>query len=697
MADRSPRAVQDYRDFGIDPELVAAPALPDEDEPLRLDSLTCVPAYLGHPRGAEADAGAAAGEAGAADAGGRAADAEAEATGVASDASVADATGASDAHADGADRADATGASGADDSDGALAGAASAGAVAAGALAVRDDADEHGDIDPDDVDADLADANADMTGDDTDADDDAADVDAADDGTNDEPVEVLIDEDAPSATASAANASEAAVSGERTPGFTRRGRRKQKASRRKRGTARSRAQERRRRGVASTAARTGGTVAAVAIVAASVWALGWMPLPQFQAEAESVSVTPQPGDQLRVCPGPLQQLGVSSDASEITSVGSPVVASASQGADPDTTELGGAGEGSGPSVLSVPGTADGKVTQLTAAQTLIASGGSASGFSATACMQPSSSQWLLSGDTTVGHTLVLDVVNPGNVDARVNFSVFDANGPVSPSIPETVIAPGERQEISLAGIAPDAESLAIQVTSTGAEVASYLHETVTSTLDNAGSDIVGPSALPSTEQALPGVYVYEHPHEDDTSPTDQGTAVRIANPNEEAASATLQFYSDAGEQVASVDFDLQPNTVIDYPVTSLASGTYSIRAEANQPIAISGRVAPMQPDEFGWQPSSPALSDEVMVAIPSGPSPQLSLSNFSDETRTVTIAGDEVTLAPYATERIDASGEVEILGAAGMYAAVSYAEGGRIASFPVQPGNADAEPILVTR
>lgn len=691
MADRSPRAVQDYRDFGIDPELVAAPALPDEDEPLRLDTLTCVPAYLGHPRGGEADAGAAAGEANAA---GWAADAEAGP----SDANGDDVTGATRADAAaGAAETDlgaGTGASGdaAADRDGAvLAGAAGASAAAAGALAVRDDAgDSDGGVDSDAVDSDsegdVADANIDET------DDEPVEVLIDEDAQ----VEVLIDEDAPSATASAANASEAAVSGERAPGFTRRGRR-QKVPRRKRGAARSRAQERRRRGVASTATRTAGTVAAVAIVAASVWALGWMPLPQFQAEAEAVSVTPQPGDQLRVCPGPLQQLGVSSDASEITSVGSPVVASASQGADPDTTELGDTGEGSGPSVLSVPGTADGEVTQLTAAQTVIASGGSASGFSATACMQPSSLQWLLSGDTTVGHTLVLDVVNPGNVDARVNFSVFDANGPVSPSIPETVIAPGERQEISLAGIAPDAESLAIQVTSTGAEVASYLHETVTNTLDNAGSDIVGPSALPSTEQALPGVYVYEHPHEDDTSPTDQGTAVRIANPNEEAASATLAFYSDAGEQVGSVDFDLQPNTIIDYPVTSLASGTYSIRAEANQPIVISGRVAPMPPDEFGWQPSSPALSDEVIVAIPSGPNPQLSLSNFSDETRTVTIAGDAVTLAPYATERIDASGEVEILDAAGMYAAVSYAEGGRIASFPVQPGNADAEPILVTR
>jgi hypothetical protein len=555
VPDLSPRPVDSYRDFGIDPELVAAPALPDDDEPLRLDELTGVPAYLG----------AAAPEPG-------------------SDVAVLE-----------------------------------------------------------------------------------------DEPAEDEP------EPEPAATPP-------------TPASKPRPRRS-----RKRASGRSRAQEHRRRGAASTAARTGGTVAALAIVAVGVWALGWMPLPQFQAEAVPVSVTPEPGEQLRVCPGPLQQLGVSSDASEITAVGSPTVASAATGAEPETTELGGTGEGSGPSVLSMPGVVDGEITQLTAAQTVIASGGNASGFSATACMQPTSSQWLLAGDTTVGHTLVIDVVNPGNVEARVNFNAYDETGPVSPSIPETVVGPGERQEISLAGIAPDAASLAIQVTSTGAEVASFLHETITSTLDPAGSDIVGPSALPSTEQVLPGLYVYERAEDDETASTTVGTTVRLANPNDTATNASLQLYTEDGAQAEQIDLELQPNVVIDYPITSLASGTYSVRVESDQPVAISGRVAPLEAGEFGWLASSPTLSDDVMVAVPSGPSATLSLTNFTDAPRTVTIDGDEVTLEPNATHRVDAAGEIELVDADRLYAAVSYAEGGRIASFPVQPGNADAEPIQVTR
>ncbi|WP_125106935.1 DUF5719 family protein [Gulosibacter massiliensis] len=574
MADRSPRPADSYRDFGIDPELVAAPALPDEDESLRLDELTGVPAYLG--------------------------------------------------------------------------GAAPAPEVKPGSgVAVLDD----------------------------------------------EPEPEHEPEHEPEAEELAEDEAEAESTAPKPSSLPkprpRRGR--------TRASGRSRAQEHRRRGAASTAARTGGTVAALAIVAASVWALGWMPLPQFQAEAVPVSVTPEPGEQLRVCPGPLQQLGVSSDASEITAVGSPTVASAATGGDPETTELGGTGQGSGPSVLALPGMADGEITQLTAAQTVIATGGNASGFSATACMQPTSSQWLLAGDTTVGHTLVIDVVNPGNVEARVNFNTYDESGPVSPSIPETVIAPGERQEISLAGIAPDAASLAIQVTSTGAEVASFLHETITSTLDPVGSDIVGPSALPSTEQVLPGLYVYERAEDDETASTTVGTSVRLANPNDSVTSASLELYGEDGSQTAQIDLELQPNVVIDYPITSLASGNYSVRVDADQPVTISGRVAPMEADEFGWLPSSPTLSDDVMVAVPSGPSATLSLTNFTDEARTVTIDGDEVTLEPNATHRVDAAGEIELVDADGLYAAVSYAAGGRIASFPVQPGNADAEPIQVTR
>ncbi|MFD2756791.1 DUF5719 family protein [Gulosibacter faecalis] len=623
----------DYRAFGIDPELVGAPALEADDEPLRLDTLNDTPAYLGGARDVIA--------AEVADA------ADAEAFGDAD----RDEPAASElelyAHpADGEDAA------GVDDDDAAEAG--------------EDAADAEAEAEPD----------ADET-------------------------DVPLDPDAPSATASAANASEAASSEQTPESFARggRGRRRTSSTRpKRRRAARSRAQEHRRRTAASVAARTVGTVAAIAIVGASAWALGWMPLPGYEATAQPVSVTPSPGDQLRVCPGPLQQLGVTSNADEITSVGSPEITSAAIGGDPETTALSGDGDDStGPSVLALPGSADGRITQLMAAQTLQATGGDASGFAATACMQPTPSQWLLAGDTTVGHTLVLDVVNPGNVEARVNFDVFNQDGTVSPSIPETVIAAGERKEISLAGIAPESSSLAIQVTSTGAEVSAYLHETITQTLEPAGSDIVGPSALPSTEQVLPGMFVHERAEADEASPTNLGSMVRIVNPNDTEAQAVLEISDLSGETVEQIDLPLRPNTVIDYPITTLPNGTYSLRLSSDLPVAMSGRVAPMQPDEFGWQPSSPQLSDEVIAAVPDGPNATLTLTNTGDDARTVTIDGDEVEIAAHASHALESSGEIEILGAEGLYAAVNYSTGGQIASFPVQPGNADAEPVEVVR
>jgi hypothetical protein len=173
--------------------------------------------------------------------------------------------------------------------------------------------------------------------------------------------------------------------------------------------------------------------------------------------------------------------------------------------------------------------------------------------------------------------------------------------------------------------------------------------------------------------------------------------VRIVNPNDTEAQAVLEISDLSGETVEQIDLPLRPNTVIDYPITTLPNGTYSLRLSSDLPVAMSGRVAPMQPDEFGWQPSSPQLSDEVIAAVPDGPNATLTLTNTGDDARTVTIDGDEVEIAAHASHALESSGEIEILGAEGLYAAVNYSTGGQIASFPVQPGNADAEPVEVVR
>lgn len=508
---------------------------------------------------------------------------------------------------------------------------------------------------------------------------------------------VPLDESAPSATASAVAAVESATSKQHVRrdkrGWERTKLPKSPRARTRRAPKSRIAQQRsqRRRAVA---ARTVGIVTAAGTVAATVWALGWLQLPELRVTAPVEVITPEPGEQVRVCPGPLQQLGLSSQADAISSVGEPNRQVASFAPSKPTERP----LAAGPSAFSVKGMNGDEHSQLGISQGLSIDSKKTNGYSVTACSQPAPSQWLLAGKTTEGQNAVLDVINPGTVSARVNFALYTESGIVRPSIPEAVIKPGERTQVSLAGLASGAESIAVRVEATGTPVVAYVHQTAIDTLTPKGSDIAGATALPATRQVISGMHVYARPVQDDDAPTDIGSVVRLLNPTEDALDAKVTFLSATGA-ATEMQVPLAAGRVIDMPITTLPEGDYTVVVETDKPILAAGRIAPLDGNEFAWLAASPELRGKAMVAIATGPNPKLALANPSETERILTVNGESVRVRPRSTVFMDQpSGKsIELDDADGIYAAVYYSGSGELSAMPVLSGNPDATPIEVVR
>lgn len=512
-------------------------------------------------------------------------------------------------------------------------------------------------------------------------------VEAPEDPGDSEPIDdgIELDADAPSTTASAAKITSA--------GGSTMARRIRKARRTRRG----RKAVARRRSVVGAITHTLGALGAIAVIGASTWVLGWVDIPEFNAVAEPIEIAPAPGDQLRVCPGSLQQLGLTDDANEAAPVGTPEFVTASSDDSFEIVELGEGG--TEPVSVEAPGEVDGEATMLSASQSVSLATSATTGLSVTNCTQPVATQWLVGGATTIGHTLVLDVVNPGQAEARVNFEVYGIDGVVVPGLPEVVIQPGERELVSLAGVAPNVNGLAVKVTSTGSAVSAFLHETLTDTLTPKGSDVVGSTALPSTLQSLPGIFVYGRPDADVTSFAEIGTTLRILNPNAEAVVGTLTAYTADGEVAYSDRLEMAPTRVIELPFAEVPEGDYTITLESDLPVLLAGRVSPLDGNEFAWVPASAPLVGNELVPVADGPDPRLSLFNATEEPRDVTVDGSDFTIEPLATYQntVSSGSTVTLDGVEGLTATLHHSAAGQLASVSVRPGNADAESIRVVK
>jgi len=481
---------------------------------------------------------------------------------------------------------------------------------------------------------------------------------------------------------------------------------------------------------------TAGIVAAVAIIAA----VGLLPLPSHRVAVPTVTVTPQPADQVRVCPGALLRLGDESgqNANTPSTLGAPTVTATGVGADLTGQPIGlsDADTGGGPSAprqFTIPPAAG---ATLAGAQSQVADASDYTGFAAASCAEPSGSIWLVGGSTAVGRTTLLTLTNPSPVDATVALTILSSEGPVSaPGMSGIVVKAGSQRVIPLAGYAPDVAAPVVHVVSRGGQVVASLQQSIVRGLDAGGVDLGGAVGAPAKHLVIAGVRVFDAIGVNKTLGLsdwdDVVAAVRVAVPGARSAKVQVSLVpQDAKLDGLSFEMDVSSHQVSELALDSAAEtdsgavaipdGMYSVVIDADRPVVagvrvstavdpsaagtaatVSDTVAP--PSDFAWFGPSPVLNGDTAVAIARGPAPMLSVFNPTKASATVTLdaqaGGKDLSLV------IPAGGSASIAvapdtvylltHATGLCAAVSFAAAAQLGHYAVSSAGPVSGPITI--
>jgi Family of unknown function (DUF5719) len=479
-----------------------------------------------------------------------------------------------------------------------------------------------------------------------------------------------------------------------------------------------------KRGVAILGARAVAGLVGLAVIAAVVSAGSVVEWPTVRKAPPSAVVSPQPGQQQRVCAGPLLTLAEdSSQASAATSVGSAASvfgarASASEATDvrPEVSDLDAVDNADAdvdgtPQLLSVPVEPGATTAPLVAgAQSQTAAGETIAGFAAAACAEAVSDGWLVGGSTDIGHTSLVLLSNPSTVLATVDLSVYSETGPIdAPGSTGILVQPGTQQIVSLAGLAPNLKSPIVHVEARGGQVAASLEQSVIHGIQPSGVEMIGPTSPAALEQTIPGVIVTPLPAgavpSTDDEFTDESSTVRLMAPGTKPATVQVGLLSEDGAAGGtSLEVTLEPGIATEVPLDSLSAGSFTVRLSADQPIVAAARTstAGVAGKDFAWFAASGALSDSFMVAVAAGPSPTLHLYNAGQADADLTLtnaAGASVELTVPAGESTAApvtpSGRYTVTGGEQIIASIGYAGDGQLSSFPVSPAGPLATPIRV--
>lgn len=455
----------------------------------------------------------------------------------------------------------------------------------------------------------------------------------------------------------------------------------------------------------------GAAVAAIVIVAAAV-----VPLPSAVSEPPSVRVTPVADQQSRVCAGPLLRLGDETGAQATTAspLGDPIVTSASS--DGRITSAGATsldGAESGTRILSLSADADGEQPLFAGSQFQAVERGDFVGTAAAECTEAKDDTWLVGGATTTGRTTLLVIVNPGEVSATVDVSVFADTGVVTaPGATGIAIPAGGERVFSVAGLAPGLESPVIRVQSAGARVVATLQQMTVRTLTPGGVDFVTPAAAPSTEVIIPAIPMLDHDALEAAVTgeefLDLNTVLRFFVPGSELAHATITMTKVTADgrdgEPVDIDVTLDPGVVTELLIGEFEEGTYSARISADVALVAGARVSTIGSTgatDFAWLPTVAAVDDEVLVAVADGDNATMYLVNPTESAAEFTMDGDDdratVTIPAGGVRSIpvDGGSTWQLSGFDQLHIAVGFSGDGTIAAHTVSPRAAGSTPITV--
>lgn len=465
-------------------------------------------------------------------------------------------------------------------------------------------------------------------------------------------------------------------------------------------------------GIARASARglialVGAGVGVVAVLGAAL-----VPWPAHTASAPSVVVTPVPVDQQLACSGDLLKLGDSTgqDADQALRVGTPELMLLPQ--DAQRTQLAGP---SAPTSLELGD--DGTVA---AAEGIAKAAGDFSGFAASACIAPSSESWLVGGSTQTGRTALIELANPTSVDATVTLDVFTEKGEISaPGADGITVPAGGQRVLSLAGLAPDAGSPVVHVTSSGGLVAASMQLSVSRGLLASGIETVTPTGDAAERQVIPGLTIVaadDHAANVENriarygdGSADLSTIVRLFAPGGQDAHATITVTPESGSgggTPATVEADVAGGDTSDVSIDGIETGTYTVTVDSDVPVVASARAsvastpAPAaNTTDLGWFAAPQRIAVPTAVAVTSGPPAVLHLANDGDRQSTV-------DLGPLGSVTVPAHSAASVALKAGhhgftlsptrpVYASVTFASSAQLAGMTVQPHAVDADPVTV--
>ncbi|MHA7987240.1 DUF5719 family protein [Rathayibacter sp. CAU 1779] len=449
-----------------------------------------------------------------------------------------------------------------------------------------------------------------------------------------------------------------------------------------------------------------------------------LPWPSFRIDPPVHTVTPVPADQERVCPGPLLDQDDASNASSLSSVGSPTVVTRATTSvaqrDLDTPSV--QGGGSAPRLISTQAGDAGGRPLIAGGQSQKASESDIAGFAAAACGEATSDSWLVAGATTLGSTSLVLLSNPTAVQATVDLTVYtEAGREEAPGARGLVVRANSQLVVPLAGIVPNVQASVVHVQATGGRVYPSLQQSSVQGLSPQGVELVGPTAEPAQQSVIPGMTVANIAR---VSGGADGAAaqlpsVRLLAPGTEAVHVTVTATSETTAGVVDTShITLQGGTVREVPFSHLIDGSYTVRVSADGPVVAAARtvdaVAPATGDEsataqaeaatqdFAWFVASAPLQQRALLAVPTGKSPTLHLFNDGKSSVSVTITGksgspQHVSVAggKGVAVPVSARGTYELDGTAGLWASVSLTADGASSSFALNPPGPMAQPIDV--
>ncbi|MFT4157047.1 MAG: DUF5719 family protein [Microbacterium sp.] len=450
--------------------------------------------------------------------------------------------------------------------------------------------------------------------------------------------------------------------------------------------------------IAATSARVlTGAVVAVACVVGMVIAVS-APWPVISTEPARTEVTPQPGDTVLVCNGDFRALGrdtanplrMEPAASALFTMDSTTgSAEISQLA---VTDLDGAGE-----VRRLSGAVvDGAASLIGAAESTSLDTEDLAGFAAAPCRSASSESWLIGGTVQTGSADLIVLSNPGTVPSTVALTVYGTVRTTS-----TTIVPALSQlALPLSAIASGTDVPVVKVSAEGAQVRAVLQSSLTQTLDPIGIDLQDAIAAPQQHPVIAGVELF--PDESDDA---SAAVVRLLAPGADTtARITVRAVGDSSV-AHSVDVPLTADVPAQVGLSNLDSGVYNVYVDADDAVLAGVRiqdgVAPGS--DFAWLMPAPDIADEVLVAVPSGPTATLFLVNDGGTDATVVLSttsgGDERTITvpagSSASAVVDPKTVYSMNPTGPVHAAIAMTGTGAIAGWPVWSGAGAQQNITV--